>query len=296
MKIETKRLTITEFTMDMAEAVHKESLDEDNRRFVPDEVFETVEEAAETVEFLMGVYENGNGPLVYPVTLKDGTYIGYVQAVPFDDGTWEIGYHIGKNYTKQGYATEAVNAFLPVIMKKIGITEMTGICLAENLSSVKVMERCGFAKLYEGIGNYQGEQREICRFVYYLSPKDIVVKFFEDGYTNKNYDFVMTCVAENYIDHSPASARSNADAVGILKIVAHQFSNLTVKVLNVFAEGGMVATRVLYDGIHSGTCMGIPATGKHISFEALENFRVVDGKIVESWGYWPDKEIEAKLR
>ena len=32
MKIETKRLTITKFTMDMAEAVHKESLDEDNRR------------------------------------------------------------------------------------------------------------------------------------------------------------------------------------------------------------------------------------------------------------------------
>lgn len=296
MKIETKRLTITEFTMDMAEAVHKESLDEDNRRFVPDEVFETVEEAAETVEFLMGVYENGNGPLVYPVTLKDGTYIGYVQAVPFDDGTWEIGYHIGKNYTKQGYATEAVNAFLPVIMKQIGITEMTGICLADNKASVKVMERCGFAKLYEGIGNYQGEQREICRFVYYLSPKDIVVKFFEDGYTNQNYDFVMTCVAENYIDHSPASARSNADAVGILKIVAHQFSNLTVKVLNVFAEGGMVATRVLYDGIHSGTCMGIPATGKHITFEALENFKVEKGKITESWGYWPDKEIEQKLK
>ena len=296
MRIETTRLIITEFTMEMAEAVHLNSLDEDNRRFVPDEVFETVEAAAETVEFLMGVYENGNGPLVYPVTLKDGTYIGYVQAVTFDDGTWEIGYHIGKNYTKQGYATEAVNAFLPVIMKQIGITEMTGICLAENLSSVKVMERCGFAKLYEGIGNYQGEQREICRFVYYLSPKDIVVKFFEDGYTNQNYDFVMTCVAENYIDHSPASARSNADAVGILKIVAHQFSNLTVKVLNVFAEGGMVATRVLYDGIHSGTCMGIPATGKHITFEALENFKVEKGKITESWGYWPDKEIERILR
>ena len=44
MKIETKRLIITKFTMDMAEAVHLNSLDEDNRRFVPDEVFETVEE------------------------------------------------------------------------------------------------------------------------------------------------------------------------------------------------------------------------------------------------------------
>lgn len=296
MKIETKRLKITELTMDMAESVHKESLDEDNRRFVPDEVFETVEEATETVEFLIGVYKNGNGPLVYPVLLKDGTYIGYVQAVPFDDGTWEVGYHIGKNYTKQGYATEAVTAFLPAIMKLLGITEIAGICLADNKSSVKVMERCGFTKLYEGIGNYQGEEREICKFVYYLSPKDIVVKFFEDGYTNQNYDFVMTCMAENYIDHSSAAARSNADAVGILKIVADQFSNLKVSVLDAFGDGNMVATRVLYDGIHSGTCMGIPATGKHITFEALENFKVENGKITESWGYWPDKEIEHKLK
>ena len=296
MRIETARLIITEFTMDMAQAVHLNSLDEDNRRFVPDEVFETVEAAAETVEFLMGVYENGNGPLVYPITLKDGPCIGYVQAVPFDDGTWEVGYHIGSHYTRQGYATEAVTAFLPVIMKQIGITEMTGICLAENKASAVVMERCGFIKLYQGIGNYQGEQREICKFVYYLSPKDIVVKFFEDGYTNHNYDYVMTCMTEDYIDNSPAAARSNADAVGILKIVAGQFSNLTVKMLDVFAEGGMVATRVLYDGIHTGTCMGIPATGKHITFEALENFKVENGKITESWGYWPDKEIEQKLK
>ena len=168
MRIETERLVITEFTMDMAEAVHLNSLDEDNRRFVPDEVFETVEDAAETVEFLMSVYENGEGPLVYPVLLKDGTYIGYVQAVPFDDGTWEVGYHIGGNYTKQGYATEAVNAFLPVIMPKLGISKIAGICLAENKASVKVMGRCGFIKEFEGIGPYQGEDRMICKFSFTL--------------------------------------------------------------------------------------------------------------------------------
>ena len=164
MIIETERLIITEFTMDMAEAVHLNSLDEDYRRFVPDDVFETVEEAAETVEFLIGVYKNGDGPLVYPVLLKDGTYVGYVQAVPFDDGTWEIGYHIGSNYTKQGYATEAVKAFLPVIMPKLGISRIVGICLADNKASAKVMERCGFIKEFEGIGPYQGEDREICKF------------------------------------------------------------------------------------------------------------------------------------
>ena len=171
MRIETNRLAITEFTMDMAQAVHLNSLDADNRRFVPDEVFETVEDAAETVEFLMGCYTSGGGPLVYPVLLKDGTYIGYVQAVPLGEGPWEVGYHIGGNYTKQGYATEAVTAFLPVIMKQIGITEIAGICLAQNKASVKVLERCGFCKQYEGIGPYQGQEREICKYVYSLPPK-----------------------------------------------------------------------------------------------------------------------------
>lgn len=165
MKIETERLVITEFDPSMAESVHKNSLDADNRRFVPDEVFETVEEAAETIDFLMGVYEHGGGPLVYPVLQKNGPCIGYVQAVPLEDGSWELGYHIGGDYTRRGYATEAVRAFLPVIMEQLGIAEIEGVCLAENKASVKVMERCGFTKLYEGPGPYQGQEREICRFV-----------------------------------------------------------------------------------------------------------------------------------
>ena len=167
MNIKTERLEITKFTLEMAEAVHLNSLDEDNRKFNPDEVFETIEDAKDTVEFLMSVYDNGDGPLVYPVVLLDGTNIGYVQAVPMDDGKWEIGYHIGKNYTGKGYATEAVKAFLPVIMEQLNITEMLGICVVENKASVKVMEKTGFVKEFEGMGSYQGEDREICRYTYY---------------------------------------------------------------------------------------------------------------------------------
>ena len=166
MNIQTERLIITEFAMDMCHAVHENSLDEDNRRFVPDEVFETPEEAADTVSFLMGCYSSGEGPLVYPVLLRNGTYIGYVQAIPLDEGDWEIGFHIGSRYTRNGYCTEAVKAFLPVIMPKLGISRILGICLLENKASLKVLERCGFEKEFEGVGSYQGEQRTILRSVY----------------------------------------------------------------------------------------------------------------------------------
>lgn len=165
MRIETERLVITEFDLAMAESVHKNSLDEDNRRFVPDEVFETVEDAKETIEFLMSVYETGEGPLVYPVLLKDGTNVGYVQLVPIEEG-YEVGYHIGKEYTKKGYATEAIKAFLQEMMPKKGLDKVYGICVSENIASIKVMEKCGFQKEYEGIGMYQDENRQIVRFVW----------------------------------------------------------------------------------------------------------------------------------
>lgn len=128
-----------------------------------------------------------------------------------------------------------------------------------------------------------------------MTPKELVARFFEAGYTEKDYDFVLRCMTDDYFDHSPAAARSNAEAVGILQLVAQQFSDFTAEMLDIFAENGMVATRVHFTGVHTGECMGIAPTGARIEFEALENFRVEGGKIVESWGYWPDKDIERQL-
>ena len=167
--VETDRLFITEMTADMAMDVHKNSLDEDIRRFVPDEVFETPEEAEETVEFLMSQYGTADGPLVYAVLLKDGEKnIGYVQLVPIGEGKWEIGYHVAKQYTCKDYATEAVTAFLPVMVEKVGISEVYGIRLLENAASGRVLEKCGFETFFVGEGEYHGGVYEISKSVWKL--------------------------------------------------------------------------------------------------------------------------------
>ena len=165
--IETKRLIITEFTPDMAQVVQENSVDEDNKRFVPDEVWETVEETEETLEFLISQYRTFDGPLVYPIIVKKAKEnVGYVQLCPIDDDKWEVGYHIAKKYTGNGYATEAVKAFLPVIAKQAGISEVYGICLAENKASLAVMRKCGFQNFFTGIGLYQGANRKIVKNVW----------------------------------------------------------------------------------------------------------------------------------
>ena len=167
--VETERLLIAEMTSDMAMDVHINSLDDDTRKFVPDEVFETYEDAKETVEFLAAQYSSADGPLVYAVILKDGNKnVGYVQLVPIGEGKWEIGYHVAKPYTRKGYATEAVTAFLPVIANKIGINEVYGIRILENTASGRVLEKCGFEIFFVGKGEYHDGIREISKSVWKL--------------------------------------------------------------------------------------------------------------------------------
>ncbi len=164
--VKSERLMITELCMDMAKALHQNSLDDDNRQFVPDEVFETVEEAESTIALLLTSYETKKSPLVYAILLQEGENIGYVQAVTIPEG-WEIGYHIAKAHTGRGYAKEAVTAFLPVIMDQLQISQLYGVCLKANIASSKVLQHCGFQLIFDGIGKYQGKDQALCRYVYH---------------------------------------------------------------------------------------------------------------------------------
>jgi RimJ/RimL family protein N-acetyltransferase len=168
MKLQAKRLYITHFTIDMAESVHLNSLDANNRQFVPDEVFESVEIAEKVITSLISFYDEDEKPKVYPTMLNDGQQIGHVQATPIRKG-WEIGYHVGEAFTGQGYATEAVTVFLSFILKQLNICEIVGICHVDNVASCKVMENCGFALEYEGIGFYQWKLKKIRRYRYRMS-------------------------------------------------------------------------------------------------------------------------------
>ncbi|MGV2828370.1 ester cyclase [Myxosarcina sp. GI1(2024)] len=52
----------------------------------------------------------------------------------------------------------------------------------------------------------------------------------------------------------------------------------------IIAEVDKVVTRGTFSGTHRGELMGIPPTGKQVSFSVFHIDRVFDGKIVEHWG------------
>ena len=158
-------LSIVQMDETMYYDVHKNSLDENNRRFVPDEVFETLEDATEVVNFIIERYQSEDGPFIYAVIRnEDNANIGYVQLVPIEEG-WEVGYHIAQKYCGNGYATRALSLFTEYVKQHTNIRKLYGIALALNKASRRVLEKNGFELIFEGTGLYQGKKRKIIKTI-----------------------------------------------------------------------------------------------------------------------------------
>ncbi|MDE5777739.1 MAG: ester cyclase [Lachnospiraceae bacterium] len=128
-----------------------------------------------------------------------------------------------------------------------------------------------------------------------MTNKELVIGFFMEGYVHHNYDFLMENMATDYFDNSPCAARSNQECVDILKNTEKTFTDMEVEILDLIEEDNKVAIRARFTATHNAEVYDLQPTGKRISFEALEIFRIENGLIVESWGYWPDMSIKELL-
>jgi steroid delta-isomerase-like uncharacterized protein len=62
------------------------------------------------------------------------------------------------------------------------------------------------------------------------------------------------------------------------------FPDLHVSIEDLLTDGDRFASRTTVTGTHTGDLMGLPATGKHISVEAVDIGRVENGQAKERWG------------
>ena len=58
------------------------------------------------------------------------------------------------------------------------------------------------------------------------------------------------------------------------------FSEARHSFVSQVAEGDLVATRLIWSGVHTGDFAGIPATGRAVSIDAMSVDRIEGGKIV----------------
>jgi RimJ/RimL family protein N-acetyltransferase len=80
------------------------------------------------------------------IVLEDGQVAGDVAAWRAEGGVREVGYRIGRRYWGGGIATAALVAFLA----EFGERPLHAHVLKTNAASIRVLEKCGFARLPEG--------------------------------------------------------------------------------------------------------------------------------------------------
>lgn len=142
--ITTKNLIIREFESTDVDKIYELSKEETLAKYLPDQVYADMNEAKETIDFLMSKYEGNNLPLVMAVCLRDtGEVIGHVGISELKQGI-EIGYAIAMKEQKNGYATEAVKAYTRWVKKELELKQILGISDVRNIPSGKVLEKAGF--------------------------------------------------------------------------------------------------------------------------------------------------------
>jgi steroid delta-isomerase-like uncharacterized protein len=52
---------------------------------------------------------------------------------------------------------------------------------------------------------------------------------------------------------------------------------------DIIAERDIVSVRAVVEGTHKGDLLGIPASGRQVRWDAVDVYRVADGKIAEEW-------------
>ncbi len=119
--------------------------------------------------------------------------------------------------------------------------------------------------------------------------KAIIERFVEEVQNGHNLDMVEEVMSPGMIDHfyEGQGLPHPPNAVEAFKQfytgMLQAFPDLQVVVHDMIAEGDRVFTYKSFQGTHQGEFKGIPATGRRISVDVMDVFRLANGKMVEHW-------------
>ena len=101
----------------------------------------------------------------------------------------------------------------------------------------------------------------------------------------KNFSVRDEVLASNYVAHFPGQPPIHGiDAfTQFTSAFFTAFPDLATTIEDLMAEGDKVAVRQTWRGTHTGNFLGIPPTGKQVTFTSIEVYRVSGGKLAEEW-------------
>jgi steroid delta-isomerase-like uncharacterized protein len=114
--------------------------------------------------------------------------------------------------------------------------------------------------------------------------KVVVRRFIDEVFVKGNPDAVDKLVTPDFTPHSWGAMPSGPEP--LKQAIRHVHAGLTgvsFKIEDMIAEEDRVAVRVSAHAKHTGTFMGVPASGKEYTISETHIFHLRDGKVSDHW-------------
>ena len=118
-----------------------------------------------------------------------------------------------------------------------------------------------------------------------LERNKAVVAWFYDAFNAGDTTALDRVLAPHWVDDpaAPGQAPGPEGFHPIVDAFHTAFADLRVVNEDVIAEGDRVAVRSTVYGTHVGDFFGLPATGRTVSFRAMDIHQVRGGRIIYTW-------------
>ena len=116
--------------------------------------------------------------------------------------------------------------------------------------------------------------------------KAILHRFYDEVFNQGNVALIDELIAPEAIDHEKFPGVEGSAREVARYFVTHirsAFPDLHLQVHDLLAEGDKVVGRISMSGTHQGEFMGIEATGRAMTVNAIDIVRFANGKAVEHW-------------
>lgn len=121
--------------------------------------------------------------------------------------------------------------------------------------------------------------------------------FDDRAFNHGDLSVVDELIAPGFVNHTPLPGQS-PDREGIRAYVPQfreGFPNLACHNELMLAKGDVVAHLLVFEGTHSGTFLGKPATGRSMTMRSYDFQRWKDGRMTERWSSADTADLDAIL-
>ncbi|MBR1470727.1 MAG: GNAT family N-acetyltransferase [Lachnospiraceae bacterium] len=160
----TKRLAVRRFVQRDAELLYAYSREPENHD-LPNDMFDSIEEARRRLDIVIGNYRMPHYPLRYAVVRKEGMeLIGNIAFKRMEDYNIQLNVMIASKYQNRGYGAEVMRGAVEYGKKALALEEVYALMKTENAQARAAFEQAGFQMVGEYETDWYGERCPVCKY------------------------------------------------------------------------------------------------------------------------------------